>query len=105
MKQATKAWMEKSLKAILEEANLDVPKIHGVHRLSALIKGSTNCDLPISDDELDSIDDIYIDMRYPCNFGLLPSGFPSKKQAEEFIRLAERIYNSTMKLLKGLRKA
>ena len=92
--------IEKSLKAILEEVNLDIPRIHGIHRLNALVKEKAEHTLPVSEDELDSIDDIYIDTRYPGNFGLLPSGFPSKEQAEKFIELAERVYNSTITLLK-----
>ncbi len=91
--------IEKSLKAILEESNLDVPRIHGIHRLNTLIKEKAKYILPISDDEIDSIDDIYIDTRYPSNFGLLPSGFPSKEEAEKFITLAEKVYNSTIKSL------
>ena len=83
---------------------MDVPRIHGVHRLNTLVKEKVQYIIPVNDDELDTIDDIYIDTRYPGNFGLLPSGFPSKEQAEEFIELTDRIYNSTLIFLKKSRK-
>lgn len=82
---------EKCFKAILEEFDLDVPKIHSVNRLYSLITESTDADLPISDDELDLIDDVYIDTRYPGNLALLPSGFPDTDQAVILFRIAEKV--------------
>ncbi len=62
--------VEKCLKAILEEHNQDFPKIHGVTKLY----------------ELDLVDNVYIDTRYPGNFGLLPSGFPTKDDSASLLR-------------------
>lgn len=96
----TQQCIEKCMKSILEEKNLTVPKIHGVIKLYELILKNTNITLPITDDELDLIDDVYIDTRYPGSLGLLPSGFPSKTEAEELFAIAEKVHKATIKALK-----
>ena len=96
----TQQCIEKCMKGILEEKNLTVPKIHGVIKLYELILKNTNITLPITDDELDLIDDVYIDTRYPGSLGLLPSGFPSKAEAEELFAIAEKVHKATIKTLK-----
>ena len=55
--------------------------------------------LPITADELDFIDDVYIDTRYPSNFGLLPSGFPKKTEANFLFAIAEKSYGAITELL------
>ena len=91
--------VEKSLKAVLEEYDQKIPRIHSVTRLYALIAEHTNVILPITADELDFIDDVYIDTRYPSNFGLLPSGFPQKSESKKLFDTAEKLYTATMKRL------
>jgi len=91
--------VEKSFKAILEEHNQKIPRIHGVTRLYALITKNTDITLPVTGDELDFIDDVYIDTRYPSNFGLLPSGFPKKSEAKLLFDIAEKLYNAIIEFL------
>jgi len=83
---------EKCLKAILEEYEQNVPKIHSVNRLYSLITENTDITLPVTGDELDLIDDVYIDTRYPGNFGLLPSGFPKKEEAKLLFDISEKLF-------------
>ena len=90
--------VEKILKGILEESGLEVPRIHGIHRLNAMVQSATNCSLPLSESEMDMLDDAYIDVRYP-GVGLLPSGFPSKQEAEQFLQIATRVYQAGAALL------
>ena len=92
--------VEKCLKAILEEHNQNFPKIHGVTKLYELVCESSNISLPISDDELDLVDNVYIDTRYPGSFGLLPSGFPTKEDALDILDIATKVYQSTVNALK-----
>ncbi len=87
--------VEKCLKAILEEYDQNVPKIHGVNKLYSLITEHTDIRLPVTDDELDFIDDVYIDTRYPGNFGLLPSGFPQKNEAKLLFDIAQKLYEAS----------
>lgn len=91
--------IEKCMKAILEEYNLNVPKIHGIVKLDELIKEKTKIILSVTNDELDLIDDIYIDTRYPGNFGLLPAGFPTKDDATNLLDIAEKVYLEITKKL------
>lgn len=91
--------VEKSLKAILEEYGQKIPRIHGVTRLYALVTEHTDVTLPVTGDELDFIDDVYIDTRYPSNFGLLPSGFPQKSEAKALFDIAEKLYIAIIEFL------
>jgi HEPN domain-containing protein len=53
----------------------------------------------VTADELDLIDDVYIDTRYPGSFGLLQSGLPSKEQAISLLEIAEKIHEAVCKKL------
>ena len=46
------------------------------------------------------VDSVYIESRYPGDFGLLPDGKPSISQAEEFLAFARMVHESIKKLLK-----
>jgi len=86
--------IEKCLKAILEEHGKQVPKIHSVVRLYRIINETAEgIEIRIDEDELNIVDDIYIDTRYPSGLGLLPSGFPTKEVATEVLEIAKRIYD------------
>ena len=49
-------------------------------------------DIFINEELLSAFDDLYIDSRYPGNFGLMPYGKPTLEDAEEFYELARDIY-------------
>ena len=76
-----------------------VPRIHGIHRLSALVEDKAEYLLPLSEEEMDMLDDVYIDTRYPGGLGSLPSGFPSKQEGERFLEIAERVYDAVREFL------
>ena len=48
--------------------------------------------IPVNINDLSTIDDIYIDTRYPAELGLFPNGFPSTEQAQEIIEFCSRIF-------------
>ncbi len=84
--------IEKSLKAILEYYNQDVPKIHQIKKLFYLTKDYVEFDI---DKELVlKIDTLYIESRYPGSLGLLPYGKPTLKDAKEFFLFATNIFNT-----------
>jgi HEPN domain-containing protein len=93
--------IEKCMKALLEEHEVQVPKIHSVVRLFGIITENIELNLKVDEDALNLIDDIYIDTRYPTGLGLLPSGFPSKKEAAEVLKITENIYDNVMQYLHG----
>jgi len=84
--------VEKSLKALLEEHGIDVPKIHDIVRLQKLVEKHVN----LSDEQMRTlikINELYIDSRYPGESGLLPNGKPGVTDAEEFYAFAVLINN------------
>ena len=91
--------VEKSLKALLEENGVRVPHIHNIVKLSALLEEERNISISLDEDELDLVDAVYIDTRYPTGLGLLPSGFPTKEDANAILRIAEKFYKEKSKRL------
>jgi HEPN domain-containing protein len=87
--------VEKCLKALLEENNIPVPHIHTMVKLHSLLKENSPISLSVTEDELDLVDAVYIDSRYPSGIGLLPSGFPTKEDARELLRIAEQVHAET----------
>jgi len=55
--------------------------------------------MKISEEVLDQINQVYIDTRYPADFGLLPEGKPSISKVKEFLNEAENIFNKTEKII------
>jgi len=88
--------IEKSFKAILEDNEIEFPKIHKLRKLQNMLPIS----IEIVDDELVKIlDELYIDSRYPGNFGLLPHGKPTLVEAREFYDFANEVFARVCKLL------
>ncbi len=84
--------VEKAFKAILEKNRGDVPKTHDVVRLFGMIEGL--CDLEIDIDALQKVSQLYIDTRYPGDFGLLPDGKPSLEETKAFYLFAMDVYKT-----------
>ncbi len=73
--------IEKCFKAICEENNLIVPRIHSLLRLYD--KVSELIDFSVNEDMLERTDAVYTETRYPSDLGMLPEGKPSTKTAKE----------------------
>ncbi len=82
--------IEKSLKAVLEEKEQEIQKTHNLDSLSTQIKEFVELEMDI--DILRLLDKLYVESRYPGNWGLLPDGKPSLEDADEFFRTAQNIY-------------
>ena len=87
--------IEKSLKSILEFQTKNVPKIH---KLQTLID-SINLNLNVNDEVIQLLDKLYIDSRYPGDFGLLPYGKPTLKDAQEFYDVAKEVFYKVCEIL------
>jgi HEPN domain-containing protein len=83
--------IEKSIKAVLEEKEAKVPKIHNIITLKGKIEKYIKLD--IEHEIFDQINELYTDSRYPTDMGLLPNGKPSTEIAEKFFNTATIIYN------------
>ena len=88
--------VEKAMKAIIEENEIDIPKIHKLLRLYEKVSFS----LDALDEELMSVlDGLYIESRYPGDMGLLPHGKPSSNDAKEFYAFANSVLDKVCKVL------
>jgi len=79
--------VEKCLKALLEEFDIEVGKTHNLLTLKAAVERKRPVDL--DEDALSLLNNFYISSRYPGELGLLPTGAPSPDEAEEFANFAE----------------
>ncbi len=86
--------IEKSLKALLEEESLRVPKIHSVTTLYEKLPLKVKEKLQADFNNLSIVDDIYLDVRYPAGLGLLPDGFPTAEQAREVFDFCSSIFDA-----------
>jgi len=89
--------IEKAIKAVMEEMNIDIPKIHNLLTLFAKIEGNTL--YRVDEDLLKTLDALYIDSRYPGDFGLLPNGKPDLNSAQRFFQEAKKLCEAIKKEL------
>ena len=80
--------IEKSFKALLEESESEIPKIH---KLKKLYKQYFAEEFFCDENILAILDDLYIESRYPGDLGLLPEGKPTLENAIEFYNLANNL--------------
>ena len=88
---------EKCFKAVLEEYEIESPKIHNLITLYEYV-------YKILQHEFDTVllkrlNELYIDSRYPSDFGLMPYGKPTEKDAGEFFEFAQRVFLKIQQLL------
>ncbi|MDO9340288.1 MAG: HEPN domain-containing protein [Bacteroidales bacterium] len=91
--------LEKSIKSVIEEFEIDLIKTHSLETLFGKIQGFIN--IPIEIEIIKKLDQLYIDARYPGDIGLLPDGKPSIYDAVEFQQAAENTYISILNMLKN----
>jgi len=80
--------VEKVFKALIEEQDKPSIKSHDLLRLQLY------SDFQLSDNELivlGTINEVYIDSRYPGELGLLPEGKPTKQELDQFILFCESL--------------
>jgi HEPN domain-containing protein len=91
--------IEKAFKAILEELEEDIPRIHSTVTLYGKLPETIKCRLQYDIDELRRIDEVYIDSRYPADIGLLPDGFPAQEETQQMLDLAKKVVNQCLAIL------
>jgi len=60
--------------------------------------------LPLNDEQLEillTINELYVESRYPGELGLLPYGKPTRKDAKAFYEFAREIYHDAMRVLES----
>jgi HEPN domain-containing protein len=88
--------VEKCFKAVIEENESNVPRIHNLIRLHKIIKDFIN--FPVNLDSLTTLDEVYTTSRYPGETGLMPFGKPSNEQANEMYESAKYIYEKIIEM-------
>jgi len=83
--------VEKLFKAYIASHSIEIPKTHNLIRLQAIWEDLAGEEFNIKDEEISFLNDVYIDSRYPADFGLLPSGKPSMEDAQKALRIAQKI--------------
>ena len=81
--------IEKVFKALLEEHEIEVPRIHSLVTLFGKVEDYVGKDIDIN--LLQTLDSLYIDARYPGDLGLLPDGKPNREDAKNFYKFAKDI--------------
>ncbi len=82
--------LEKCFKGIIEEQNRQSVKSHDLLRLRNIVG------IQLSEPEtilLATINEVYIDARYPGDLGLMPHGKPTTSEALNFIHFCETLFN------------
>jgi len=85
--------VEKSLKALYEESERHIPRIHSTLKLYAdILKLVPGINQFATNEDLTYIDAVYIDTRYPGGFGLLPNGTPSRDDVIRGVEIARKVF-------------
>ena len=92
--------LEKIIKAVLENYNLRIPKVHSLEKLYAELPDEFKKSVEIDEEFINLIDDIYISSRYPIDLGLLPTGNASKKDALVLYQKTEVLMNTILEKIK-----
>ena len=88
--------IEKSLKALLIEQEVNIPKIHSLNKLFNECKNQIDL---TNNQIINKLDKLYIDSRYPGDMGLLPYGKPTLEDAKEFHNFTQEIFNKVCNIL------
>ena len=88
--------VEKAMKAIIEENEIDIPKIHKLLKLYEKVSFSLD---DLDEEIMFVLDGLYIESRYPGDMGLLPHGKPSIDDAKEFYAFANSVFDKVCGVL------
>jgi HEPN domain-containing protein len=83
--------IEKTFKSILEEYDEKIPRTHNLIVLAQKVEHYI--DEKIDYSIIAQLNELYIEARYPADFGLLPDGKPTMEKANTFYSYALQIYN------------
>lgn len=89
--------IEKCLKALLEEHEIRIPRIHATVKLHSDVRKAVPAVPALaSDEDLAFVDDVYLDSRYPGSLGLLPGGFPTAEESLRGLRIARSVLENVV---------
>ena len=80
--------IEKCLKAVIENEENRIPKVHKLQYLIAIV----DIQIDFNVEMIEVLDELYIESRYPGDLGLLPEGKPSLENAKDFDDFSKYIF-------------
>ena len=83
--------VEKLLKSLIAAYGREIPRIHNLIRLHKICEDLYDGKIDVDEEGLIFLNDVYIDSRYPADFGILPAGQPSKDEAQKAYSYARQI--------------
>ncbi|MBI9109342.1 MAG: HEPN domain-containing protein [Spirochaetales bacterium] len=89
--------IEKSFKALILLKTGNVSKIHNLLKLYGTVRNYFPLDINI--EQLQEINETYIDSRYPADLGLLPDGDLSSDKARQFYEETKAIYKQVVEII------
>lgn len=89
--------VEKSFKALIEEYGLGFIRTHDLIRLAETVR--SHLPFTLDDEMIATLNEVYINSRYPGEFGLLPHGNPTTEEAERFSQFARRMFDQIQSVL------
>jgi HEPN domain-containing protein len=78
-------------KSLIASYNKEIPRTHNLIRLHNICEDLYEDKLEIDNEALIFLNDVYIDSRYPADFGILPSGQTGAEEAERAYAHAKKI--------------
>ena len=82
---------EKLFKSLIASYNKEIPRTHNLIRLHKICEDLYDGKLEIDSEALMFLNDVYIDSRYPADFGILPSGQSGKEEARKAYTYAKDV--------------
>lgn len=89
--------VEKAFKAVLEEHDITIPKIHNLNRLFSMVEQFLK--ISVEPSKLDLLDEVYTSSRYPLGAGMMENGKPSLDECNELYKIAVKIFSIIEKIL------
>jgi HEPN domain-containing protein len=90
--------VEKYLKAIIIEKNIELKRTHSIRELVILLSAN-GISVDINDDEQDLLDSIYIPSKYPV-YSALPDAMPGPDICERALKMVEKVKVSINRILR-----
>lgn len=90
--------VEKALKGLLWNVRINPPKTHDLVILYRRVR-EYHPQLWLDTDELEFLNSLYVESRYPADLGLLPKGVPTGSDAERTLEIARKILQKVQEIL------
>lgn len=89
--------VEKYLKAVIIERNLEFRRTHSIRELLGIL-ADQDIGLSIAEDDVDLMDSIYVPSKYPV-YSAIPKAIPDSSICRDALSIAHKVKNLTAEIL------